>query len=756
MASRGRRLLASESAIDLRVLVEAAAVIAATWLVLGWTFTRAITQADGSVLVVPFTQSALRAGIDWTDHLYRFGVVGGSKLHDFAGSLPVIQLCSALGVSTTATVNLVTMFLQLGFGFFGIKAIEAMIAQWMRTPRFRLSAPQRIAAIWLCSFAPVLGWRLAYGHENLLLGLLPVYTAIALLWAARAGTLTVVALGFAGFVVCNGVSGLGPQTLVYSAVFGAPLVVATIAGAPRGARWGRPQWAVAGVMVASVLVMLPRLAGMIDHALGEDASRGLGDAVVYSYGSAAARDWLTSIPWTEAVATGPPGGRHEHNFPVGPIVVFVALLWPRGTSRGLIGALAAGAALAIAVASDIAPLSTLLLELVPPLQAFRVPARAILPIVVFVPSLALAVCWLPRGPAAPDSARVHWLAVAIGAVVILGGRGVPPLVREAIAWLGCLAIAGLARWRPQLVAQRSLTAAVAVVAALGVAAFDERFPRGVAFDPVEHGPRRIRDAVLAQAPEVAMPLNRIQIVDPPPPYDMSTAFAAGLPTLDGVWYPPRRFLELLGTLNGAPLPPTACVFALTRSRAYPVLQQLYNVRYVVSLRDGALHPQPDSPGAAWFPRRIATIDRDAELAAALSGADLRAQLTATAWLLRSDADRVPAFTGDCAATVTGVTTDEHGQTATITVAAPQRCPLVVATSYVSTFRATATVAGATREVAVFPVNIALTGIDVPAGATTVTLGPVARIPWWSRGASLLGVAMACGALIAAARSRQRD
>src|ERR1043166_4776335 len=155
MASRGQRLLASASALDLRVLIEAVVGIAVTWLLLGWTFQRAITQADGTVLVVPFTQSALRAGYDWSDHLYRFGVVGGSEMHGFAGSLPIVQLCAALGLATTTTVNLVTIFIQLAFGFLGYKAIEALVSR-ARGERVRPSAPQRITAIWLCSFAPVL------------------------------------------------------------------------------------------------------------------------------------------------------------------------------------------------------------------------------------------------------------------------------------------------------------------------------------------------------------------------------------------------------------------------------------------------------------------------------------------------------------------------------------------------------------------------------------------------------------------------
>jgi hypothetical protein len=753
MASRGQRLIASASAVDLRILLESAAVIVVTWLLLGWTFQRAITQADGTVLVVPFTQSALHAGIDWTDHLYRFGVVGGSEMHNFAGSLPLVQLCSALGLSTTTTVNLVTIFLQLGFGFFGIKAIEALVTRWSKLDVFRLSAAQRITAIWLCSFAPVLGWRLAYGHENLLLGLLPLYAAISLLWAARARTLSITAAVFAAFVVFNGVSGLGPQTIVYSVVFGGPLVLVTIFDAPRGERWRRPQWIVAGVLVTGVLVALPRLVGMIHHAFGEDASRGFGDSVVFSYGMSTASDWLTSIPWTQALASGARATLHEHNFPVGPIVLWIALLWPRGIARGPLWALAIGAVLAIVVADDLAPVSTALLELIPPLQAFRVPARAILPIVIFLPSLALAACWVPRGAQAADASRLHWLAVVLGAVAILTCRTVPPLAREALAWLGCLAIAGFARWRPAVFERRTVVAVIAVIAALGVGAFDERFPRDVAFDPVEHGPRRLHDAVIAQAPEVAMALERVQIVDAPPPYEMSTAFAAALPSLDGVWYPPKRFLELLAALTGKPVAPTTCVFSLTRSRAFPVLQQLYNVKHVVSVADGSLREQPPTPGAAWFPRRVVMIDRGAEMAAALSGTDLRAALTGTAWLLRADAHRAPTFADGCTASVLEVTTDELGQAATVTVAAPRACALVVATNYVRAFRATATVAGVSREVAVFPIDIALTGIEVPAGTTTLTLAPEPEVPWWSRVASLLGILVLGASIAQLARTR---
>ncbi|HEX3760283.1 MAG TPA: hypothetical protein VHW23_16315 [Kofleriaceae bacterium] len=740
MASRGQRRWASPSAIDLRLLVEAAAVIVATWLLLGWTFQRPITQADGSVAVVPLTQGALRAGLDWTRHLYRFGVVGGSEVHGAGGNSPVVALCAALGLSTTTTVNVVTIFLQLAFGFFGVKAIEALVA--LARAEARLSIAQRITAIWLCGFAPVLGWRLAYGHENLVLGLLPAYTAIALLWAARAGTLSGTALGFAAVTVFAGVSSYGAQTLVYGAVFGAPVALVTVLDAPRGQRWGRPQWLAAAGLAAGVLIALPRLVGMIHHALGDDAPRGLGDAVTYSLGTANAVDWLTSIPWTARFAVGGVT-RHEHNYPLGPLVLLLALAWPRGLSRRTLWALAAGAALAIALADDLAPVSTALLHAIPPLHAFRVPARAVLPTLMFVPCLALAAVY---ARATAPRRELHGIALLVGALVILGARSVPPVAREVVAWLGCAALAGLARFRPALFERRSLACALPVIAALGVAAFDERFPRDLAFDPVEDGPRQLHAAVIAQDAELAMALDRVAIVDALPPYQMSTAWAAELSSLDGVWFPPRRFLELLGAATGQTVEPTTCVFQFGHGRAFPLFQQLYNVRDEVSVAKRQIRPLPPTPGAAWFPARVATIDRPAEMIDALRGTDLRAALTATAWVARADAARAPAADAPCTAKVGQVATDELGQAAVIGVTAPRACSLAVATNYVSTFRATALVGGALRDAPVFPIDVALTGIAVPARASLIMLAPAADLPAWSRAAQLLGLALLAAAI----------
>jgi hypothetical protein len=73
--------------------------------------------------------------------------------------------------------------------------------------------------------------------------------------------------------------------------------------------------------------------------------------------------------------------------------------------------------------------------------------------------------------------------------------------------------------------------------------------------------------------------------------------------------------------------------------------------------------------------------------------------------------------------------------------------LVVSTNYVTTLAATATVDGAARPAAVFPIDGALTGIAVPRGATT-TARPVPVLPWWSRAAAIVGIVMLAGCLVA--------
>jgi hypothetical protein len=733
---------------DLRVLGEVALVIMATWLVLGWTFDRPITQADGSWLVVPYTESALHAGGDWTQHLYRFGVLGGSVMHPFGGTLPVVQLGAVLGLSTTATVNLVTVFLQVCFGFFGLRLAEAMATSWAGERR-TLAPAQRVVGVWLIAFAPLLGWRLALGHENLLLGLLPLFVFVTLIWQERAGTGSPFALAFAAFAIANAVSGMGAQSLVYSAVFGLPLVVASMF--PGGGLARVVPWRAVLVAAGGVLLVLPRLVPMIAHALGDDATRSVSTAVTTSYGAAPGRDWLTSIPWT--IAGREFGGLHEHNYPLGPLALVLVFAWPRGASRRLLWAMLATLAVVMLFASEVGPVSSLLYDALPPLRGFRGPSRAALIVLAFVPCIAVAAWALREGDLDARSRTLVWASIVLGALAMLAWRGESTWVREPVAWLVCAVGVYLLRGRCAWRGRVPPAAVLALLGALGVLAFDERFPRWVASDPVEHGPSLLRAAVRSQAPELTTALDRVALLDRPQPYEMSTAFAARLPSIDGVWYPPRRFLDLLAAARGRPVPPMMSIYNLSGGPQFGLLQQLYNVRVAITglgTEHAAIESLPEPPGAAWFPRHIAAIERPDEMFAALRAAPrLRDALAETAWVMRRDVPRIPE--GCAAARVLDARTDTLGQAATFAIEAAAPCTLVVATNYARLLRAHGEDRNGRRRLEVFPVDVALTGIAVPAGTHTITLAPHVDIPAWTRLAQLLGLL----ALIAARWSGRR-
>lgn len=697
---------------DARVLAEITVVVITTWLLLAWFFDRAIEQADASVLNVPYMASALRAGASWTDHLYRFGLVGGSAMQPIGGASPVVQLCALLGVSATPTSNIVTCVLQIFVAFFGIKTAEALASTWSGEPR-TLTLVERVLAVWLCGFAPAIGWRIAVGDDHLILGLLPFLAVTTLAWSARAHTLSITSVLVAAAGVAHGVSGIGAQSVVYGAAFGAPIVIAACAR-----RWTRGEWVVLAAVLGGVLVVLPRLLSLAAYSVGSDAARAVGDSVAYSYGASSWADWLGSIPWTRALAHGAATTINEQNIPLGPLVVVIAAY--RG-SRRLGAVVLACAVVAILFATNIWPFRAL--SALPLLGAFRVPARAVLPAVVLIAPLALAAFLASR------EAVIGWrrdaIVLVVAALVIVAGAAIPGTVREVIAWLACAGVVVAVRRQP-----RAALPALALAAALGVVAFDERFLRDVPHERIEHL-SELHDALIAQEPALRSQLVRVELITPPLPYEMSTAFAADLSSLDGVWYPPRRFLTLLGALKGRELPVTTCVFQMGRDPTFPVLQQLYNVQLAAAFTPSGLELQhlPPTNGPAWFPTRVVSGGPAAFAAAMHASTDLRADLAATAWRDGPASQCTGATVHDVKAT---------GQHATLTVTTEQPCTLVVATNFVSMLAATD---AAGHELPTFPIDVALTGIAVPAHATTIELAPRSPKTWWSSLAAVLGLVL---------------
>ncbi|HVR71855.1 MAG TPA: hypothetical protein VMT87_13520, partial [Vicinamibacteria bacterium] len=731
---------------DAKTLGTALVLVPLVWLLLGWTWSETVSGHDGLANVLVVLRELAQAGGDWSSLLYRPELLGGMKVRDAVGPLPIAAALARLGLSPSAILNLTTFLVQVLIAFLGVRAATDLATAW-RGSAPRLGFALRAAGVCACAFAPVLGWRLGYGHLTLVTGTLPYLAAVALVAAAGVGSIGMVLLAVAAFAIVNGVLFTGHQMVLYGAVFGGPILVGLWASA------GRPRRDLAlpaAVVAGSLLIALPEFWGVLRHALGTDSLRTMsGMDLAYSYLTAHPLDWLGSLAWTrQAVAPWRPADHHhEVNNPAGPLLVLAAALVPWRKARALAVGVLLSVLMALAFSLDAKPLSDLLL-LFPPLGSFRVPTRAIMPALYLLPVLALA------GVLARDERPPHvaW-ALAAGALLVV----LPSLAREVLGWTLAAACLVPAVGMPRAVA-------LVALAVGGLGAFRERLPPFVAGDALLFRAGRIGEVARGHEPALGSPLNRVRPAFERPEFLANTSLAAGLSSLDGYYFPQRRFVELVSVLRYQPYLPNSLLLRFPPDHPSSVLlYQLYNVAWTVD-EHGNVGRQGPTAGPAWFSAGVARTWRYQDLREELRRpADgLHNEARRTLWLMADDlhvwrAHLPEALVPECAgARVLGVEALRGGGGARAEVGAPADCPLTFAMNYAENLRATALAAdGRTVPAQVFPAYGALAAVWVPRGATEVRVRAVpTRLPFapvW-RG---LGFALLLAAAVAARATPRR-
>jgi hypothetical protein len=397
---------------------------------------------------------------------------------------------------------------------------------------------------------------------------------------------------------------------------------------------------------------------------------------------------------------------------------------------------------------NVRPFSDVLMLLVPALNTFRVPPRAVLPALSMLPVLVLAAVLARRDAAAAGGTAV--LALAAGGIFFL----LPSLARELVGWAVVLGLV----WQV-FKGRRSLPAAtwpvvLMVLAAGSVAAFRERLLPFVPGEAALSEAQKIGEAALRAQPALASPLVRVSVGPEIPDFGANTAFAARLSSLEGYFFPSRRFVELLCALRGQEYQPNQLIvrFPEDHPTSRPMFQ-LYDVAWRVRHgREAAVEVEPltTPAGPAWFSAGFTTADSFASL-----GRDLLAQGDAlgprahqTLWLVTSDprvaAARLPASVDPAcgSASVREVRARRGARDVAATVAAPADCPLTFAMSYAETLRATVTGADGRRRAApVFPAYGALAAVWVPRGSTEVQVEAEVTRPRWPAAWIVLGLVL---------------
>jgi hypothetical protein len=359
----------------------------------------------------------------------------------------------------------------------------------------------------------------------------------------------------------------------------------------------------------------------------------------------------------------------------------------------------------------------------------------------------------PRGQR-PATAPPSWRPPAIALVLPLAIAFwlAPSVAREVGVWAAAAGGIVLLRWRrePALVATMLLLG----LGVGSVAAFRERllpFPDARAL-LAEAG--RLGETVRDAQPELGSSLTRVRLELTMPAFATNTAFAAGLSSLDGYAVPTRRFGTLLFALRGDRYESTGVFFDLRPDdRAFPVLRQLYNVAWHVTVpsRDQlAVQPLERTAGPAWF---SASVTRVADLPALTrelrgAGEHLHRRAREVLWLdgadpLAAGATRPVTVDPRCRdARVVAVEAPRRGGAVVARTETAADCPITFAMNFTEDLHATATLTDGRRLGAVvFPGYGALASVTVPAGTTEIRV--VAEPPALPGAPAWILVGLAC-------------
>jgi hypothetical protein len=724
LTTRGRL---SREARDVALLALAALIVPATWLLMGWSWGDLIPGHDGVATVFLAIRELVEAHGRWSDLVYRADLFGGMKVRDAVGPLPALALLARLPLSPTAVFNVLTFLIQIVIAFLGVRTAQDLIA--VLAPESRSATwPERAAGVWMCAFAPALGWRLGYGHHTLVVGGLPFLVAVALVAASGAGTLSVTLLLVATAALVNGVLFTGHQMVLYGAVFGGPILLGlwlTCGGRGRDLR------VPALAALAAFLMAVPGLWPVFAHAAGSDSLRTLGRMdLTYSWLTSEPLDWLTSIPWTRLAVPfrRPVLFHHEINYAAGPLLVLLALVpWRR--ARGLAAGLATSVVVVLLFSMNVQPFSSALLFAVPPLNSFRVPPRAILPAASLLPVLVLAGIVIARA-GATARAGTALVALAAGGLLFL-----PTQAREALGWAAALAVVAVGSQGRRELPPLAWSALLLAMAGGSAGAFRERLPPFVNGAATLARAEKLGAAVTRAYPALASPLVRVRVSPEDEDFEANTAFAARLSAIDGYFFPSRRFVELVCALRGQEYQPNQLIVRVPEE--HPTsrpLFQLYNVAWRVRAQPSArwgfeFRRIARPPGPAWFSVGFTRVDSFAALGRDLlpMGDGLGGRARQSLWLVSSDpevaAARLPeSVDGACGgARVLEVKATRGGRGASALVDVPADCPLIFAMSYAETLRASAAGPRGEQRATVFPAYGALAAVWVPQGTTEVRI-----------------------------------
>lgn len=724
---------------DLKSLLIVVFTIPLVWVVLlGWRPSKMIPVHDGIMIGYPLYDMFFERGPRVEDNIYSASWKGGSEIFEIGNFNYDLQFMSWLGLGPQSMTNLHTFLIQILCALLSLLVSRNFVSFLSEKP-IEFTTVEKIGGGILSGFSPILAWRLGMGHDIIAMGALAFLVGLLVLTSNLLQNWTVVAALTVVATLSLTLQCVGQQTLVYSLFFGLPFFIAVISISPKKALFSKSSFLLTALLLLSaVFVSMPKFWPFLGNAFGIDALRQIGKEVLtYSYLTATFDDWLGSVLWSR---NGIPAARdgfyhHEVHYALGP---FLLLLWlfPFHKIKNIHRAFCVSVIMVLLFSMNILPFSDLMLESFPLLKSFRVPERSVFSVGLFLPVMALVnIAYWSR----QVSPTMDWRWLSAGLILGLSLFFTPATIVETTAWVLTLFLfIGVIKKRGHFQKLVSLVFPILVLASLYF--FKEKFSpfaeEAEFGEPVVALGKKLK----LEFPELRNPLHRVVFEGGSPYLGVNTAVTAGISILDGYWFQPSRFTYVVAALQGrAPFATENFhAFPLVATE-FPVLQQLYNVTSVLRLdaETPKLDSLPSTNGPVWFAGHRVDVDSFERLGQWLrESSDLKGRLQTDFAVVTSDrffeGRSLPSLEGNCQQSVVKrVSPQRFDQEFVLEVKSSGRCPLIVATNFVSNLRAMV-LEGALKDqwLEVFPANGSVTGIVVPAAAEKILLMADVIRPLW--------------------------
>jgi len=572
-------------------------VIVIFWALLGWESGAFLGTNDVTAYALIY-QNLLQSGGAWWNSLYTPMILGGAHVHATYGSSLLYVLWAVLDFSFVNAINLTTICLQVLLSYLSYRCIRhhniSLLPDNYRpttntgsyyTPLSHLGLAVFTALF--IGFSPLLIWRLAYGHQSFIFGLLFFAAVLTLYLETTSRKKSLFAATITVFSLILSLSAFAPQLTLYSCLFLPPFICA-ISPAVSKKKWRRNWLKLSVLSLLAIFISLPLIWAPAWYGASQSTSRSLTDlTALYSYALPTISDILSGWTWFfTSFEARPQFYLHEINYPIGAIFLgFVFWALNKKNYKILLIYLTIVIIFSL-ICLNQQPIASyftkILAYIVPPIRAFRVPMRFFIIVNFFASLLAFSWIFASTHFLFPPSSQLNrFFSLKRGGFVIIIALllgfisfNSSPLINEIFVYLWIVSLFVLTNFKKTLAPIINHHEIILIfllhLFILNFLAVKIRIPEFM---------KNSQKVLIRQEQKPLSLLDRTQLLKLDTQWGFHSGFFNDLPSLTGYLLPDGHFLQLTAALNNQDYSRYTHFYSpKINDPGFDILNKLYNVR----------------------------------------------------------------------------------------------------------------------------------------------------------------------------------